>query len=151
MLKKSKLYVILAACLILCMTISVFLTGCGSSSQEQPAEPAPAEEPAAEPEEPAAEPEAPAAEPEEPAAEPEAPAAEEQKEIGEDKALEIAFKDSGVKKTDATNITVHLDVDDGRTEYDVEFHVGTTEYSYNIDPYTGDILEKDIDKDDYDD
>lgn len=144
MLKKSKLYVILAACLILCITISVFLTGCGSSSQEQPAEPAPAEEPAAEPEEPAAEPEAPAAEPEE-------PAAEEQKEIGDDKALEIAFKDSGVKKADATNITVHLDVDDGRTEYDVEFHVGTTEYSYNIDAYNGDILEKDIDKDDYDD
>ena len=149
MLKKSKLYVILAACLILCMTISVFLTGCGSSSQEQPAEPAPAEEPAAEPEEPAAEPEAPAAEPEEPAAT--EPAAEEQKEIGDDKALEIAFKDSGVKKADANNITVHLDVDDGRTEYDVEFHVGTTEYSYNIDAYTGDILEKDIDKDDYDD
>ncbi len=143
MLKKSKLYVILAACLILCMTISVFLTGCGSSSQEQPAEPAPAEEPAAEPEEPAA------TEPEEPAAT--EPAAEEQKEIGDDKALEIAFKDSGVKKADATNITVHLDVDDGRTEYDVEFHVGTTEYSYNIDAYNGDILEKDIDKDDYDD
>ena len=143
MLKKSKLYVILAACLILCMTISVFLTGCGSSSQEQPAEPAPAEEPAAEPEEPAA------TEPEEPAAT--EPAAEEQKEIGDDKALEIAFKDSGVKKADANNITVHLDVDDGRTEYDVEFHVGTTEYSYNIDAYTGDILEKDIDKDDYDD
>ena len=143
MLKKSKLYVILAACLILCMTISVFLTGCGSSSQEQPAEPAPAEEPAAEPEEPAA------TEPEEPAAT--EPAAEEQKEIGDDKALEIAFKDSGVKKADANNITVHLDVDDGRTEYDVEFHVGTTEYSYNIDAFTGDILEKDIDKDDYDD
>ena len=143
MLKKSKLYVILAACLILCMTISVFLTGCGSSSQEQPAEPAPTEEPAAEPEEPAA------TEPEEPAAT--EPAAEEQKEIGDDKALEIAFKDSGVKKADANNITVHLDVDDGRTEYDVEFHVGTTEYSYNIDAYTGDILEKDIDKDDYDD
>ena len=143
MLKKSKLYVILVACLILCMTISVFLTGCGSSSQEQPAEPAPAEEPAAEPEEPAA------TEPEEPAAT--EPAAEEQKEIGDDKALEIAFKDSGVKKADANNITVHLDVDDGRTEYDVEFHVGTTEYSYNIDAYTGDILEKDIDKDDYDD
>ena len=143
MLKKSKLYVILAACLILCMTISVFLTGCGSSSQDQPAEPAPAEEPAAEPEEPAA------TEPEEPAAT--EPAAEEQKEIGDDKALEIAFKDSGVKKADANNITVHLDVDDGRTEYDVEFHVGTTEYSYNIDAYTGDILEKDIDKDDYDD
>ena len=143
MLKKSKLYVILAACLILCMTISVFLTGCGSSSQDQPAEPAPAEEPAAEPEEPAA------TEPEEPAVT--EPAAEEQKEIGDDKALEIAFKDSGVKKADANNITVHLDVDDGRTEYDVEFHVGTTEYSYNIDAYTGDILEKDIDKDDYDD
>ena len=143
MLKKSKLYVILVACLILCMTISVFLTGCGSSSQEQPAEPAPAEEPAAEPEEPAA------TEPEEPAVT--EPAAEEQKEIGDDKALEIAFKDSGVKKADANNITVHLDVDDGRTEYDVEFHVGTTEYSYNIDAYTGDILEKDIDKDDYDD
>ena len=142
MSKKSKLFIVLAAGLVLCLMVSVCLTGCGSSSSEAPAEEPAAEEPAAEApaEEPAAE--EPAAE--EPAAE--APA-EENKEIGEDKALDIAIKDAGVKKADLTNISVHLDVDDGRTEYDVEFHKGTTEYDYNIDAYKGDIIEKDIDND----
>ncbi len=141
MLKKSKLFMVLAAGLILCLTVSVCLTGCSSSKEEPAQEPA-AEEPAAE--QPAAE-EPPA---EEPAAEePAATTDDQKKEIGEDKALEIAIKDAGVKKAELSNILVHLDVDDGRTEYDVEFHKGTTEYEYNIDAYTGDILEKDIDND----
>lgn len=135
MSKKNRMFMVLAAGLILCMMVSVFLTGCkSSSSQEAPAEePAQAEEPAA------------AAEPEEPAAA--EPEAEEKKEIGEDKALEIALKDAGLSESDITNKQVHLDVDDGRTEYDVEFYQGTTEYGYNIDAYNGDILEKDIDND----
>ena len=136
MLKRNKLFMVLAAGLILCLTVSVCLTGCSSSKEEPAQEPA-AEEPAAE--QPAAE---------EPAAEePAATTDDQKKEIGEDKALEIAIKDAGVKKAELSNILVHLDVDDGRTEYDVEFHKGTTEYEYNIDAYTGEILEKDIDND----
>lgn len=139
MLKKSKLFLALAAGLIMCLMVSVCLTGCGSSSNEAPAEEPAAEAPA---DEPAAE--APA---EAPAEEPATDTSDTNKEIGEDKALEIAIKDAGVTKADLTNIRVHLDVDDGVTEYEVEFYKGATEYEYSIDAYTGDILEKDIDND----
>ena len=46
---------------------------------------------------------------------------------------------------DATAINVHRDIDDGRDEYDVEFHVGTTEYNYDIDAHTGEIVNYDVD------
>ena len=38
---------------------------------------------------------------------------------------------------------VELDKDDPVIHYDVEFKVGTTEYDYDIDPVTGDILKYD--------
>lgn len=140
MFKNTRSMISLMLILALCMTSVVFMTACGS--KEAPAE-APVEEPA---EEPAAEPEP------EPAAEPaEEPAADqgEQDVIGEDKALEVALKDAGVKESDVTYKQVHLDYDDdtGRQEYEIEFHVGTTEYEYNVDALTGEITEKDLDND----
>lgn len=139
MLKKSKMMILMITGLIICLIAMTFVTGCGSSSeQEAPAEEPATEEPATE--EPATE--EPATE--EPAAE---EPAEQQKEIGEDKALEIALKDAGVNKGDITNPFVNLEVDDGRTEYEVEFNVGTTEYDYSIDAFKGDIIEKDVDND----
>ena len=70
-------------------------------------------------------------------------------EISEDAALEIALKDAGFKKSDVKHIKVELDYDDDddRYEYEVEFKNGKYEYEYNIEPYTGDILEKDKDID----
>lgn len=70
--------------------------------------------------------------------------------ITEDMALEIALKDAGVAKSDISSPTVTLEHDDdmNRMEYDVEFHVGTTEYSYAIDPDTGAIFESEVDTDD---
>ena len=69
-------------------------------------------------------------------------------EITEEEALAIALKDAGVAEADISYQDVHKDLDDGIEKYDVEFHVGQTEYSYDIDLKSGEILEKDIDVDD---
>ena len=71
--------------------------------------------------------------------------------IGKKKALNIALKDAGLTREEVTRVEVDLDQDDGRTEYDVEFHKGKKEYNYEIDAYSGKILDKDVDKDDDDD
>lgn len=67
--------------------------------------------------------------------------------IGKAKAKRIALKDAGIKKADADAMHVALDYEDdrGTVVYDVEFYSGTTEYDYEIDAKTGDILSKDQD------
>ena len=70
------------------------------------------------------------------------------KEIGEAAAKEIALKDAGFAESEVSRLKIHLDRDDGRTVYDVEFHVGRMEYSYEIDAYSGEILEREADQDD---
>lgn len=69
--------------------------------------------------------------------------------IGEEKAKQIALKDAGVAAKDATFVKVHLDRDDGRTEYEVEFYSGNVEYDYDIDAYSGKILSVDRDIENY--
>ena len=71
-------------------------------------------------------------------------------EMNEEKALEIAMKDAGISKANATEIKSKLDFDDdyGREIYDVEFKSGGMEYSYDIDPDNGTILKKEADTDD---
>ncbi len=68
--------------------------------------------------------------------------------ISEEEALSICLKDAGVAKADIINERVQKDYDDGKDIYDVEFHVGQTEYNYDIDAVTGDILESESDIDD---
>ena len=46
---------------------------------------------------------------------------------------------------DLTFHSVSLEEDDGRRVYDVEFYSGSTEYDYEIDAATGDILSYDND------
>lgn len=70
-----------------------------------------------------------------------------QDEITEEQAKEIALNQANVSVDDAEFIRVEKDYDDGRHEWDVEFNVGTTEYSYTIDIMTGDVLESEKDKD----
>ena len=41
-----------------------------------------------------------------------------------------------------------MDYEHGRKIYEVRFHVGWTEYDYDIDTATGDIIKYDIDLDD---
>ena len=70
--------------------------------------------------------------------------------ITEEKAMDIALSDAGVANADATRKEIHLDYDDdyGKEVFDIEFHKGTTEYSYDIDPANGNILSSEMDIDD---
>ena len=74
------------------------------------------------------------------------PAANSQ-DIGRDRAQQIALGHAGVSASQVTGLKVERDRDDGRQVYDVEFDVGRTEYSYEIDAASGNILqwEKDVD------
>ena len=61
--------------------------------------------------------------------------------ISEDEAKENALGHAGVSLEDAKFIRVTLEKDDGREEYEIEFTADGREYDYVIDPYTGEILE----------
>jgi uncharacterized membrane protein YkoI len=65
--------------------------------------------------------------------------------IGEGKAKSLALTHAGVNESQTAYINVHLDRDDGRVDYDVEFLVGNTEYEYEIDATSGSVLEFDRD------
>ena len=68
--------------------------------------------------------------------------------IGEAAAKSAALTHAGVSESDASRIQVELDRDDGRTLYEVEFHVGRTEYSYEIDASSGAIVKAEQELDD---
>ena len=106
--------------LAVCLVAAIGMTGCGSQSEEA----VPEETTAVEETTTAAQTEA------------------QGEEIGEDAALEIALKDAGLTKDAVDYSNSHLDYDDGRTEYEVEFRQGNTEYDYTIEAYTGEILER---------
>ena len=63
-------------------------------------------------------------------------------DIGVDKAKEIALQDAGIAADDANFTKANADIDDGINIYEVEFTSGETEYDYDIDAATGNILEK---------
>ena len=65
--------------------------------------------------------------------------------ITKEQALEIALKDANVLKKNTSFIQVKEEFDDGFQQFDVEFHVGLTEFNYDIDAKTGTILDSDID------
>jgi uncharacterized membrane protein YkoI len=75
-----------------------------------------------------------------PATAPQAPAGA----IGEAEAKTIALTHAGATEAQAQFLTVRLDRDDGRTDYDVKFYVGSTEYEYEIDAVSGSIIELDM-------
>ena len=65
--------------------------------------------------------------------------------IGEDAAKEAALADAGIDASAASYINAWLDYDDGYPEhYKVEFTVGYVQYEYEIDLYSGAVLEKEI-------
>ena len=70
--------------------------------------------------------------------------------ITEKKAFEIALENSGVAASDVSGKEVRLEKDDdtGLVSYEVEFRVGRMEYSYKIDPDTGEILSSEAETDD---
>lgn len=139
---KKKFMTLTAVGLALSLMFSVGLTGCGSADEEVVDDAVDAVEEQAED---VAEDIADAQE--EAAATTETPAAAEDQMISKKKAKKIARKDAGLSKAEIDFTNIHLDYDDGRTEYEIDFHKGITEYEYTIDAYTGDILEKSVDSD----
>lgn len=67
--------------------------------------------------------------------------------ISQDEAIELALTHAGLSKDQVTKLKAKLDEDDGRQEYEVEFHQDHVEYDYEIDAATGDILSYEIDRD----
>lgn len=68
--------------------------------------------------------------------------------IGKARTENIAFQHAGVSRNQVRDLETELDDDDGRRYYEVEFEVGDTEYEYDIEAYTGKILDYEIDYDD---
>lgn len=66
-----------------------------------------------------------------------------------ERAKEIALTHAGLAETDVTFVKAGLETDDDRQEYEVEFYSGNTEYDYDIDASTGDILSYDSDVENY--
>ena len=70
--------------------------------------------------------------------------------ITEDQARQIALDHAGLSASQVTFLKSSLDYDDGRQVYDVEFYSSDyTEYDYEIDATTGDILSYDSDAEGY--
>ena len=65
--------------------------------------------------------------------------------IGEEKAKSIALTHAKLSAADVTFINVHLNEEDSRSVYDIEFCSKHTEYDYEIDAVTGAILSVDQD------
>lgn len=70
--------------------------------------------------------------------------------VTEDRAREIALEHAGLTADQVTFLRSHLDYDDGRQCYDVEFYTADyTEYDYEIDAATGEIVSYDYDAEGY--
>ena len=70
-------------------------------------------------------------------------------DISSDRAKEIALEHASVSASDATFVRVYIDYEDGRRIYEVEFYAGNTEYDYELDAKTGQILSWDHDVEDF--
>lgn len=70
------------------------------------------------------------------------------KKIGVTKAKNAAFKHANVKASDAWDVEVDLDTENGKLVYEVSFDAGGYDYDYDIDAYTGKVLNHKKEKDD---
>ena len=67
--------------------------------------------------------------------------------ITKEQAKSTVLSDAGVSEADVTGLRVDLDRDDGVLMYEVDFYVGGTEYDYEVDAKTGEIISSDKDMD----
>ena len=159
---KTRFY---AAMLLAALSVQLF-TGCAAPAVLPATEPTPAvqtipTEPtplAPAPTVPPAAPTVPVTEPvpvptDPPATEPTAPAPSRPASvydnlISKEEATAIALKDAGFTADQVTRLRTEFDYDDGRPEYEVDFHQGGYEYDYEIHAETGKILSRDKDRDD---
>jgi len=69
-------------------------------------------------------------------------------QISLEQARKTALEHAGVKSSDVRWDNSELDFDNGRYVYELEFKSGRTEYSYDVDAATGQILKSEKDFDD---
>ena len=65
--------------------------------------------------------------------------------ISPEEAKAAALADAGLPESDVTFTKSELDRDDGIMKYEIEFYYGADEYDYEIDAFTGEIIDSDID------
>ncbi len=70
------------------------------------------------------------------------------KKIGVAAAKSAAFKHANVKASDAWDVEVDLDTENGKLVYEVSFDAVGYEYDYDIDAYTGKVLRNEKEKSD---
>lgn len=68
--------------------------------------------------------------------------------IGDAAAKSAALAHAGVSESEISRFEIELDRDDGRTLYEIEFHVGWAEYSYEIDAFSGAVIQAEREIDD---
>lgn len=61
-------------------------------------------------------------------------------DIGAEKAKSIALNHAGISASQAVFVKVEKEYDDGRAEYELEFHSGHREYDCTIDAVSGKVL-----------
>ncbi len=66
--------------------------------------------------------------------------------IGVDKAKSIALENAGKIDSEVSFSKAKLDKDHGKTIYEIEFYADRVEYDYEIDAYTGAIIDYEIDR-----
>ena len=71
-----------------------------------------------------------------------------QPELTEDQALAIALEHAGLTEEQVSYLNAHLDRDDGRWVYEIEFREGRIEYEYAVRASDGKIVDYDKDWDD---
>lgn len=69
--------------------------------------------------------------------------------IGEEAAKQTALSHAGLDENSVTFVRTQLDWDDGRWKYEVEFYKDNTEYDYDVDALTGEVLSYDYDAEYY--
>ena len=67
---------------------------------------------------------------------------------GEEAAIQAALTHAGVNRNETMGMRVKTDWEFSGKVYEVEFHVGRTEYSYDIDADTFEIISWEVDHDD---
>ena len=66
--------------------------------------------------------------------------------IGEAKAKQIVLENAGVTENDISNYWIEMDRDDGNIIYEIEFYAGSTEYDYEINALSGEIIKSERDQ-----
>lgn len=62
-------------------------------------------------------------------------------------AKEAALKHAGLDAAQVSDVDIDLDRDNGKLIYEVDFNSGNTEYDYDIDAETGEVISADKSKD----